>query len=245
MALSIVELLSAAAITYTSLATRILTVDEPASNRTQQPLAGCWGRTFSHQGPAGCREIAYDACMNIYVFDRGLSKFGACQWWRGWGCYFNYVADEPQLLPEECDRGFIEQNIPGGYTTWYRDFCIKEICRIPDDGGWYSDEGEGFWDQMWKSVFEPRLSMWNAVPYPKPVPGRPDLPTGPWPRDYSGLRWAKYRLTGFVGWAQAIQENCPEPPAWTGVWWTQDLFADMLYSDGTDLYWDQSQCRRR
>ncbi|CAE7498335.1 NPHP3 [Symbiodinium sp. KB8] len=136
MAVSILLLLSAA-LTCSSLATRILTVDEPAGNRTQQPLAGCWGRTFIG-GSDGCRTLtSYDACTNRYVFDRHHNKFGACQWFRGIQCVFDYEYDMPPLLPEECDKGFI-----------------------------------------------------------------------------------------------AIQERCPVPPAWTGVWWSQDLFADMIYSDG-------------
>ena len=123
------ELLSAALI-YTSLATRIQAVDEPANNRTQQPLAGCWARTFWHNeaygkgwsedyhGSGDCNHLAYDACINRYVFDWHRNKFGACQWWRG-KCAFSSETDEPPLPPEECDKSFIEQNILGGYTKWY------------------------------------------------------------------------------------------------------------------------------
>lgn len=244
MALSMLLLLSAA-LTCSSLATRIVTVDEPAGNRTQQPLAGCWGRT-SFGGLDGCRILtSYDACTNRYVFDRYHNKFGACQWWGGVQCVFDYEHAMPPLLPEECDKGFIEQNIPGGYTKFYRDFCIEELCIIRQRGGWDSDEGDsdegkGFWDQMRNF----RFSYWKFVPYPEAVPGLPDR-GGPWPQDYGDLRWMKHRLQGYLGWAQAIQERCPVPPAWTGVWWSQDLFADLIYSDGSDLYWSENQCRRR
>ena len=139
------ELLSAALI-YTSLATRIQAVDEPANNRTQQPLAGCWARTFWHNeaygkgwsedyhGSGDCNHLAYDACINRYVFRLASQQIR----------HVPVVAG--QVCLQQRDRraapatGRVRQELHRAEYSWrlhqmVRDLCIEEICKIPWYGG--------------------------------------------------------------------------------------------------------------
>ena len=239
MALSIVKLLSVA-LTYT-LATRILTLEEPASNRTKQPMRpGCWGRHYWSAGlkapyyidplpylrrPAPpkdrCRLIGtYAECNQHYVFHEDYNKFGACHWWR-----------DPLFNTTVCSIDGAMSNAMNMAAQMQPDECDPEFIQEDIPGGYAQ-----FYKDGCVATLCGRANFMAENHY------------SPWPRDYS--MWFKFwaPMANMWGWAETFERKCIVPHVpfeWTRVVWREEIFVDKVYYNGTDVNWDTSQCPKQ
>lgn len=104
------KLMLVAALTCTSLATRIAMKDHPTPDYFPDATA-CWGRKFSETDGCGSFKTEKE-CKTYYAFSREFNAFGACHWWN------QYVRPDDSNLFGRLYADWKYENHLGPYRYW-------------------------------------------------------------------------------------------------------------------------------